>query len=153
MRPVSLAISTSNWRMGARTRSSVSRTTAVEQCWTLVGSRRGRIWHLRCIDQCEGVETSVQFDGLAALNREERRHDVMGFLHTHPEGPPHPSGRDLRTMRAWCSAFGKPLLCLIASPEGLAAFRFNDDRSQGIPMLAVESFPRGVVIGVEGDGE
>jgi proteasome lid subunit RPN8/RPN11 len=118
----------------------------------LVGSRRGRIWHLRRIDQCEGAETSVKFDGLAALDREERRRDVMGFLHTHPDGPPRPSTRDVRTMRAWSSAFGKPLLCVIASPGELAAFRFTEDRSRGVPMMAVEVFPRGVVIGVEGDG-
>jgi Prokaryotic homologs of the JAB domain len=127
-------------------------TKAVEECWTLVGARRGRIWHLRRIDRCAGAITSVQFGGLAALHREERRRDVMGFLHTHPDGPPHPSARDIRTMRAWCSAFGKPLLCAIASPLGLAAFQFIDDSSDGIPMLAVEIFPRGVVIGVERDG-
>ena len=144
---------TSNWRVGARTRSNVNRPTAVEQCWTLVGSRRGRIWHLRRIDQCEGASTSVRFDGLAALHREKRWHDVMGFLHTHPDGPTRPSARDVRTMQAWCSAFGKPLLCVIVSPLGLAAFRFTDDCSQGFPLMAVEIFPRRVVIGVEGDGE
>jgi proteasome lid subunit RPN8/RPN11 len=127
----------------------LNQTTAVEECWTLVGARCGRIWHLRRIDRCAGLKTSVRFDGLAALNREERRRDVMGFLHTHPDGPPDPSARDVRTMRAWCSAFGKPLLCVIASPRGLKAFQFVDDRSNGVAMLAVEIFPRGVVIGVE----
>jgi proteasome lid subunit RPN8/RPN11 len=125
---------------------------AVEECWTLVGARRGRIWQLRRIDRCAGAITSVRFDGLAALHREERRRDVMGFLHTHPDGPPRPSARDVRTMRAWCSAFGKPLLCVISSPLGLAAFQFTDDSSDGVPMPVVESFPRGVLIGVEGDG-
>ena len=101
----------------------------------------------------QGAKASVEFDGLAALYREEHRRDVMGFFHTHPDGPPYPSARDIRTMRAWCSAFGKPLLCAIASPLGLAAFQFSDDRSDGMPMLAVEIFPRGVLIGVEPDGE
>jgi hypothetical protein len=55
-------------------------------------------------------------------------------------------------MRAWCSAFGKPLVCLIASPEGTAGYRFDDDASRGIPLATVEHFPRGVVIGVEADG-
>jgi proteasome lid subunit RPN8/RPN11 len=131
----------------------LKRTAAVEECWTLVGARRGRIWHLRRIDRRAGTLTSVQFDGLAALQREEHRRDVMGFFHTHPEGPPHPSARDVRTMRAWCSAFGKPLLCVIASPLGLMAFQFIDDRSDCLPMLAVEIFPRGVLVGVERDGE
>jgi hypothetical protein len=54
-------------------------------------------------------------------------------------------------MRAWCSAFGKPLLCVIASPVGLAGFRFDDDSSAGIPLAQIELFPRGAVIGVETD--
>jgi hypothetical protein len=52
-------------------------------------------------------------------------------------------------MRAWCSAFGKPLLCVIASPQGLAGFRFDHDSSDGDRLAIVEVFPRGVVIGVE----
>jgi hypothetical protein len=55
-------------------------------------------------------------------------------------------------MRAWCSCFGKPLLCVIASPGGLAGFRFDDDFSTGVPLDLVEVFPRGVLIGVDGDG-
>jgi hypothetical protein len=55
-------------------------------------------------------------------------------------------------MHAWCSAFGKPLVCLIASPAGTAGYRFDDDASRGIPLADVEHFPRGVVIGVEADG-
>jgi len=43
--------------------------------------------------------------------------DVVGFLHTHPAGPASPSGPDVRTMRAWRRALGKPLLCLIAGPQ------------------------------------
>jgi proteasome lid subunit RPN8/RPN11 len=139
--------------LGEPSPHKLKRPTWVEECWTLVGARRGRIWHLRRIDRCAGAATSVNFDGLAVLHREERRRDVMGFLHTHPDGPPRPSTRDIRTMRSWCSAVGKPLLCVIASPLGLAAFQFVDDCSQGVPMMSVEMFPRGVVIGVDGDGE
>jgi proteasome lid subunit RPN8/RPN11 len=133
--------------------NKLKQTAAVEECWILVGARRGRIWNLRRINRYAGALTSVQFDGLATLQREEHRRDVMGFFHTHPDGPPHPSARDIRTMRAWCSAFGKPLVCVIAAPLGLAAFQFIDDSSDGIPMLAIESFPRGALIGVERDGE
>jgi hypothetical protein len=55
-------------------------------------------------------------------------------------------------MRAWCSSFGKSLLCIIASPEGIAGYRFDDDTSSGVALGLVEVFPRGVVIGVEHDG-
>jgi proteasome lid subunit RPN8/RPN11 len=125
---------------------------AVEHYWTLVGARRGRIWYARRIDHRSGAAMSVRFDGLGVLRREEDRRDVLGFFHTHPGGPPRPSGRDVRTMRAWCSSFGKPLLCIIASPEGLAGFRFDGDSAEGDPLALVEVFPRGVVIGVDDDG-
>ena len=127
-------------------------TRSVEQYWTLVGERRGRIWYARRIQHRAGAPMSVRFDGPGVLRREEGRRDVLGFFHTHPTGPPHPSGRDVRTMRAWCSAFGKPLLCVIASPEGLAGFRFDHDSSHGVRLGIVEVFPRGVVIGVDSDG-
>jgi proteasome lid subunit RPN8/RPN11 len=122
---------------------------AVEQCWTLVGRRRGRIWLGRRLETTSGERTLVRFDGLAVLQREERRHDVIGFLHTHPDGPAQPSRRDVRTMHAWCSAFGKPLLCLILSPAGLCGHRFSDDRADATELALAELFPRGVVIGVE----
>jgi proteasome lid subunit RPN8/RPN11 len=94
----------------------------------------------------------VRFDGLWVLGREETHGDVVGFLHTHPDGPASPSERDVRTMRAWCLAFGKPLVCLIDSPDGLGAYRFDGDESNGVPLAAVEAFSRGVVIGVDADG-
>ena len=121
----------------------------VEQCWTLVGNRRGRIWYARRVRRSSGARASVTFDGAWVLQREEDRGDVVGFLHTHPDGPTTPSDRDVRTMRAWCSAFGKPLLCLIASPEGVRGYRFDDDESKGVELPTVELFPRGVVIGVD----
>jgi proteasome lid subunit RPN8/RPN11 len=85
------------------------------------------------------------------LTREETLGDVIGFLHTHPDGPDTPSDRDVRTMRAWCLAFGKPLLCLIESPAGLRGFRFDSDESRGVRLATVERFPRGLVIGVDAD--
>jgi proteasome lid subunit RPN8/RPN11 len=122
-----------------------------EQCWTLLGQSRGRVWYGRRVRLSEGQPTSVRFDALWALKREEKRHDVLGFFHTHPHGPAFPSTRDVRTMRAWCSSFGKPLLCVIHSPQGVRGYRFEDDQSQGMEL--VELFSRGVVIGVEADGE
>jgi len=123
-----------------------------EQCWSLLGKRRGRIWYCRRVRHSSGERASVRFDGVWVLQREETHGDVVGFLHTHPDGPAAPSNRDLRTMRAWCSAFGKPLLCVIASPATLCGFRFDDDESPGIALGVVEMFPRGVMIGVDADG-
>jgi proteasome lid subunit RPN8/RPN11 len=127
-------------------------TAVVERCWALVGRRRGRVWYARRVRPTKGERTRVGFDGPWVLDREERRGDVVGFLHTHPDGPARPSRRDVRTMRAWCSAFGKPLLCIIASPGRLDAFRFDDHESDGEPLELAEVFPGDVVIAVENDG-
>jgi proteasome lid subunit RPN8/RPN11 len=124
----------------------------VEQCWTLLGQHRGRIWLCRRVRQMHGERTRVRFDGAWVLTREECRGDVVGFLHTHPDGPVLPSDRDVRTMRAWCLAFGKPLLCLSDGPEGLRGYRFDNDESTGELLVMLEAFPRGVVIGVDADG-
>jgi proteasome lid subunit RPN8/RPN11 len=125
---------------------------ATEQCWVLLGQRRGRIWLCRRVRHSSGERFSVGFDGVWVLKREENRGDVAGFLHTHPDGLPSPSNRDVRTMRAWCSAFGKPLLCLIDSEDCLCGFRFDDDQSSGTPLELVSIFPRGVLVGVDADG-
>lgn len=134
-----------------RARSTNTRHSLCERCWLLVGQRRGRIWHARKVERCVGEPDRVAFDGPAVLAREESRGDVVGFLHTHPSCAALPSRRDLHTMRAWVSAFGKPLICLIDGRDGLYGYRFDDDRSDGGPLLAVEVFPRGVVIGVDAD--
>lgn len=118
----------------------------------LLGRRRGRIWYARRTSRRAGEPAQVEFDASAVLEREEARGDVIGFLHTHPNSPASPSRRDLKTMRAWVCAFGKPLLCLIDGTDGLAGYRFDDDASDPQPLLLVEAFPRHVVIGVDADG-
>lgn len=129
-----------------------SAAVTVEQCWTLLGERRGRVWHCRCERRVTGERTRVEFDAVWVLQREEDHGDVVGFLHTHPDGPDTLSPRDVRTMRAWCLAFGKPLLCLIASPNSLRGWRFDNDESAGVPLDTVEMFSRGIAIGVESHG-
>ena len=123
-----------------------STKTVVERCWILVGRRQGAFWHARRMRLARGQPASVAFDGRWALEREERQGDIVGFYHTHPAGPPRPSDRDLRTMRAWVSSFGKPLLCLIESDGKLAAYRFDDDRSRGTLLPDCERMPRNLVI-------
>ena len=93
-----------------------------------------------------GEPAQVAFDADWVLQREESKGDVVGFYHTHPRGPPVPSRRDVRTMQAWTCSFGKPLLCLIESPDCLAAYRFDDDESEGTKIMACERLPRGIVI-------
>ena len=120
-----------------------------EQCWTLVGYRRGGVWLARAVKRVSGGPTEVAFDAAWALAREERYGDVVGFLHTHPTPSVLPSRRDVRTMRAWCSAFGKPLVCLIARGERVAGVRFDDDESEGVPLETAEVFPGGLVVAVD----
>jgi proteasome lid subunit RPN8/RPN11 len=132
--------------------SKASLIRNVEDCWILVGQRRGRIWMGRRMRATAGDRASVTFDGAWVLDREECKRDVIGFLHTHPDGPDQPSQRDVRTMRAWTDAFGKPLMCVIASPRCVRGFRFDGFESTGEPLQLVEMFPRGVIIGVDCDG-
>jgi len=127
-----------------------TRKLTVERCWTLVGRRQGRFWHARRMRPTRGELASVEFEADWVLGREESRGDVVGFYHTHPSGSPEPSQRDRKTMRAWTSAFGKPLLCLIESDGILTAYRFDDDEADGTA-IACELLPRGVVVAFDDD--
>src|SRR4051812_45651545 len=102
-----------------------------EECWTLLGERRGRVWRMRRTRYRAAAPASVEADAAWTLAREERVGDVVGFLHTHPMGGVRPSRRDVRTMRAWCDCLGKPLLCLIRTPTAVVAYRFDGRRSFG----------------------
>ena len=103
---------------------------------------------MRKLRRTVGGPASVEFDGPAVLAREERHGDVVGFLHTHPGSPAEPSPRDIATMQAWVSSFGKPLLCLIHGTNGLAGFLFGSDESRGELLTQVESFARGAILAV-----
>lgn len=120
-----------------------------EKCWPLVGERRGRIWFARRWTQSVGRPVDVEFDAAAVLDREERKGDVIGFLHTHPQTTAVPSLRDLSTMRGWASCFGKPLLCVIDGIDGPAGYRFDSDVSSAERLAEVQLLKRGIVIGVD----
>src|SRR3954468_10097506 len=105
------------------------RSISIEECWTLVGTRRGQTWRAHRVRYRSGAPATVTADGAWTLRREETLGDVVGFFHTHPMGGLRPSRRDVRTMRAWCDAFGKPLLCVIATPHAVGAWRFDDHES------------------------
>jgi hypothetical protein len=96
--------------------------TSAEVCCVLLGQYRAGIWHAKLSWRRLGTHSSVMFDGERVLEREERNGDVVGFFHTHPDGFTGPSERDVRTMRAWCFCFGKPLLCVISTREGPRAW-------------------------------
>jgi hypothetical protein len=123
-----------------------------EICYVLVGQRRGRIWYGRLRQRQTGQPASVEFDWDWVLAREERHGDILGFHHTHPAGLAAPSDRDLRTMRAWVSCLGKPLLCLIQAGDRLAAYSFATDEDDGQLLAEVERFPRNAIVAVEATG-
>lgn len=120
-----------------------------EEVAVLVGQRRGRIWYGRLWQRQVGGPASVEFDWIWVLAREERHSDVIGFYHTHPQGLITPSQRDVRTMRAWVSCFGKPLLCVIESGSTLAAYIFATDEGDGLSLAEVQRFSPVVIVGVE----
>ena len=108
-----------------------------EQCWSLIGGydeNKGS-WYVQLAHHVSGEPASVEADWQRAMVREEDFGDLAGFAHTHPRGAgTKPSARDIQTMRAWCSALGKPLLCLIAEGDTLLepfAYQFEDDQSDG----------------------
>lgn len=124
----------------------------VEHCWTLVGQRRGRLWQARLQQPTKGEPTRVAFDAAWVLARDEALGDVVGFYHTHPSGNPCPSQRDDRTMRSWCGALGKSLLCLIESDGEVNAYVYDDDEAAASRLLACQRCPEGMVL-IEGGPE
>jgi hypothetical protein len=123
--------------------------TMNEICYILVGHRQRGIWYGRLRQRRVGSPASVEFDWAWVMEREEGYGDVAGFFHTHPQALAIPSERDLRTMRAWVSCFGKPLLCLIDSGTRLSAYLFETDEDPGRAVARVERFRQNVIVAVE----
>jgi proteasome lid subunit RPN8/RPN11 len=120
-----------------------------EQCWILVGQYRPPFWYARRVHSTRGGPASVEFDAAWVLGREETQANVVGFFHTHPSGLHAVSERDVRTMRGWVSAFGKPLLCVVQCDAVCYGFRFDNADSRGVALPACAVFGRGVVIAVD----
>ncbi len=114
-------------------------STLNEQCWILLGQTKGQVTLARKSAKSEGQPTQVEFDHAWLLEREVLAGDVAGFIHTHPSGILRPSRKDINTMRAWVSCFGRPLLCLIACDNEVAAYEFRSDSCQGV-RVECESF-------------
>ncbi len=126
-------------------RPSTTRSV-VERCWVLLGRHQGLFWYARRQRPTSGHVASVEFDATWVLGREEAKGDVIGFYHTHPNGSPNVSRRDVKTMLAWVESFGRPLLCVIESGEQVTAYRFDSNGFRGQRLAACELFSRGVVI-------
>ncbi|HEY7347006.1 MAG TPA: Mov34/MPN/PAD-1 family protein [Ktedonobacterales bacterium] len=122
----------------------------LEEAAILTGSRRGRVWLTRRCHPAQGAPMSVEADWRWALRREERYGDVIGFYHTHPfTAGASPSERDVRTMRAWCGAFGKPMLCVIACGTQAQTTLFANDEDEGQVLTITECFAGGLIVAVE----
>jgi proteasome lid subunit RPN8/RPN11 len=110
-------------------------TLFIETSSYLSGTRRGNVWTCRMHFLSRGSPVSVEFDWTTVMRREETLRDVVGFFHTHPRGLTRPSGRDVRTMQAWCDCLGKPLLCVIGIPGPddmeIHGYLFRNFRSRG----------------------
>ena len=93
-----------------------------EICYIMLGHQGNYFTRGWLVKKVSGNSASVKFDGQWALEREEKKGDILGFWHTHPDGTLEPSKRDLKTMQAWISCFGKPLLCVIQNTSHETAY-------------------------------
>lgn len=93
----------------------------IEVCSILVGSivRVSENTHYylaaeRDID-FDGHPFEVNFDYKDVYALEDAGHPIVGFWHTHPfqEKEVHYSDTDNTTMKGWCAALGRDLLCVI----------------------------------------
>ncbi|GAH74745.1 unnamed protein product [marine sediment metagenome] len=93
-----------------------------EICYIMLGKQGAYFNRGRLVKKVTGKPALVKFDGQWVLEREEKKGDILGFWHTHPNGTLEPSKRDLKTMQAWISCFGKPLFCVIQNASHKTAY-------------------------------
>ena len=117
-----------------------------EQCWILVGGWREDLWWGKRVKPTEGQQCSVRFNPQYVLDRDEKYHDIIGFIHTHPGMSAHYSGIDDRTMKAWVLSLGKPLVCCIIGTDGLRAWWYLNDEDPPVEYQAKSLL--GIVFGV-----
>lgn len=104
-----------------------------EEGWILAGDHKSlvgwNVWLGSRVGYVSGSPGKVEVSAQLALDLEETHGGVIGFYHTHPEGVPVPSDKDLRTMRDWVDCFGKELLCVIEGKDSVAAWVFYPEDS------------------------
>lgn len=115
-------------------------TITCEVAYVLLGETTGGVWHAKMMWRRTGEPASVDFDWHKVLTREEKKGDVVGFYHTHPNGLKSPSARDDRTMDAWSTCFGKPLLCLISDGDGIGGWVYDADKDGRTRLSEVHKF-------------
>ena len=118
-----------------------------ERCWTLVGTCENGTWRAAKRRRISGKPASVEVDWAWTLKREEKRGDVIGFAHTHPSGAgTTPSERDVRTLRAWRIALGKPLLMVIEDGETIVGYVLYHDDGELKLVASIRPDERGALI-------
>jgi proteasome lid subunit RPN8/RPN11 len=117
-----------------------------EQCWVLVGGMRDDLWWGKRVKPTEGAPASVAFNPDYVTQRDDKYHDVVGFIHTHPSFTANYSSRDDRTMKAWVLSLGKPLVCCIIGIDGLRAWWYLNDEDPPVEYQAKSL--RGLVFGL-----
>jgi hypothetical protein len=125
----------------------------IERSRVLTGRWQDGAWRLRLRRPTAGGRAWVEVDWAWALEREEARGDVVGFYHTHPGMAAVPSARDVVTMRAWVSCFGKPLLCAIEGKGGLRTYLFISDEDDGRLLPRCERRGGWLEVGMEGPAD
>lgn len=103
-----------------------------EKCVTLVGKKILGMWLAKSINLTEGQPSIVNFDYKSILEREDKNHDIIGWVHSHPNWRADPSITDDNTMHAWVCALGRPLLCGIDGTDGMKFWLYFDDKSSPI---------------------
>ena len=128
-------------RPSARTLNPV-----VEQCWILVGARRGRIWLAQCINHRRGEPSSVRDrrpERPGSRGTERRRPRVLPYAPERTAPAQHPRRPDHASLVLGLRQ--APPVCDPQSQRELASFRFDVDASRGIPLAEVQLFPRGAI--------
>ena len=72
----------------------------VEECWTLVGRRRGRVWYARRQRPPVGWPSAVAFDAAWALAREERGYVSQSLAVGSPGRSPAIDKRPILTVES-----------------------------------------------------
>lgn len=134
--------------MTTETTSKKLQTVSCEVGYVLIGETKCGIWHARMMWRRTGTQTSVDFDWQQVMDREEKFSDVIGFYHTHPSGFESPSARDDKTMSAWSTCFGKPLLCLISERQQIRGWIYDAREDTRSEVSKIERFRKDWIVAI-----